>query len=100
MQWSDETIVETVRNELRQLRQVSKPPLFSRIKRWHRAMPQCVLGHAQRVQGIERLAAKHPRLELAGNAYHGVGIPHCIRSGQQAADRVLSWKQSGFAQVS
>ncbi|WP_372898147.1 protoporphyrinogen oxidase, partial [Stieleria sp.] len=39
MQWSDETIVETVRNELRQLRQVSKPPLFSRIKRWHRAMP-------------------------------------------------------------
>ncbi|MCS7468661.1 protoporphyrinogen oxidase [Stieleria sp. ICT_E10.1] len=90
MQWSDETMVQTVQNELRQLMQVSKPPLFSRIKRWHRAMPQCVLGHAQRVKGIEQLAAKHPRLELAGNAYHGVGIPHCIRSGQQAAERVLA----------
>ncbi|PAY19501.1 protoporphyrinogen oxidase [Rhodopirellula sp. SM50] len=90
MQWSDELIVQTVQDELRQLMHVSKPPLFSRIKRWHRAMPQCVLGHAQRVERIEQLAAKHPHLALAGNAYHGVGIPHCIRSGQQAAERVVN----------
>ena len=34
---------------------------------------------------IELLAAKHPGLTLAGNAYHGVGIPFCIRSGESAA---------------
>ena len=89
LQWSDERLLQTVQDELRQLLQVSKPPLFSRIKRWHRAMPQCVLGHAQRVERIEQSAAKLPRLELAGNAYHGVGIPHCIRSGQQASDRLV-----------
>ena len=89
LQWSDDKILQTVQNELRQLMQVSKPPLFSRIKRWNRAMPQCVLGHAQRVERIEQFVAKLPRLELAGNAYHGVGIPHCVRSGQQAADRLV-----------
>ena len=89
LQWSDERLLQTVQDELRQLLQVSKPPLFSRIKRWHRAMPQCMLGHAQRVERIEQSAAKLPRLELAGNAYHGVGIPHCIRSGQQASDRLI-----------
>ena len=95
MQWSDENVVQTVQDELRQLMHVSKPPLFSRIKRWHRAMPQCVLGHAHRVERIEQLAEKHPNLELAGNAYHGVGIPHCIRSGQQAAERVLAGLHQG-----
>ena len=89
LQWSDESLLQTVQDELRQLLQVSKTPLFSRIKRWHRAMPQCVLGHAQRVERIEQGVAKLPRLELAGNAYHGVGIPHCIRSGQQASDRLI-----------
>jgi oxygen-dependent protoporphyrinogen oxidase len=26
-------------------------------------------------------------LTLAGNAFHGPGIPDCIRSGEQAAER-------------
>jgi hypothetical protein len=26
---------------------------------------------------------------LAGNAYHGVGIPDCIHGGQSAAERIL-----------
>jgi oxygen-dependent protoporphyrinogen oxidase len=89
LQWSDERILQTVQDELRQLLQVSEPPLFSRIKRWHRAMPQNGLGHSQRVERIEQFVEKLPRLELAGNCYHGVGIPHCIRSGQQASDRLL-----------
>jgi protoporphyrinogen/coproporphyrinogen III oxidase len=28
-------------------------------------------------------------LALAGNAYHGVGIPNCIHSGEQAAEQLL-----------
>ena len=35
------------------------------------------------------LAADLPNFALAGNAYHGVGVPQCIRSGEQAAERIL-----------
>ena len=93
LQWSDEKIMQTVQEELRQLLGVSTPPLFSRIKRWHRAMPQNSLGHSQRVEQIEQSLATLPGLELAGNAYHGVGIPHCVRSGQQASGRLLETLQ-------
>jgi oxygen-dependent protoporphyrinogen oxidase len=34
---------------------------------------------------VERL----PNLELAGNAYAGVGIPDCIHGGELAAERIL-----------
>jgi oxygen-dependent protoporphyrinogen oxidase len=36
------------------------------------------------------LLAEHPRLALAGNAYDGVGVPDCIQSGENAAERALS----------
>jgi hypothetical protein len=29
-------------------------------------------------------------LALAGNGYRGIGVPDCIRSGSEAAHRVLS----------
>ena len=32
---------------------------------------------------------KHSRLILAGNAFGGVGIPDCVRSGQEAASELL-----------
>jgi len=28
-------------------------------------------------------------MELAGNAYNGVGIPDCVRSGEEAAEKLF-----------
>jgi oxygen-dependent protoporphyrinogen oxidase len=36
------------------------------------------------------LRRTHPTLALAGAGYDGVGIPACVRSGQHAADSVLT----------
>jgi protoporphyrinogen oxidase len=30
-----------------------------------------------------------PTLRLAGNAYHGAGLPDCIRAGRTAAQELL-----------
>ena len=60
------------------------------VARHPRAMPQYTLGHLDRVEAIRRRAAVHPRLILAGNAFHGVGIPDCVRSGQAAADAMIT----------
>jgi oxygen-dependent protoporphyrinogen oxidase len=53
-------------------------------------MPQYHVGHLTRIARIERFAAHWPGLALAGNAYHGVGIPQCIASGEAAAERVAA----------
>jgi oxygen-dependent protoporphyrinogen oxidase len=52
-------------------------------------MPQYHVGHLERVTRIEATASTLRGLQLAGSAYRGVGIPHCIHSGQQAAERVV-----------
>jgi oxygen-dependent protoporphyrinogen oxidase len=85
----DETLVDLVRAELRQLLGVAAAPLLVRVRRHPRAMPQYAVGHLERVAEVERRAAALPRVALAGAAYRGVGLPDCVRSGEAAADAVL-----------
>jgi oxygen-dependent protoporphyrinogen oxidase len=59
------------------------------VARWTKAMPQYHVGHAGRVETIERCAAALPGLHLAGGAYRGVGIADCVRSGEAAAEQVF-----------
>ena len=67
--------------------QITGQPLWTDVARWPASMPQYHVGHLQRVAEIESRAANLPGLALAGNAYHGVGIPQCIHSGETAAER-------------
>ena len=63
--------------------------------------PHPVIGVARKlkVRAERRRATRFPRNELtppfshfqlAGNAYHGVGVPDCIHGGEQAAERLLT----------
>ena len=78
-----------VRRELAALLGVQAAPLFSRIARYPQSMPQYLVGHLDRVAEIEQRVATHPGLALAGNAYRGVGIADCVRSGEAAATAVV-----------
>jgi oxygen-dependent protoporphyrinogen oxidase len=86
----DDELVRLARRELGELIGASGEPEVSVVARWPRAMPQYHLGHLDRVARIEAAASSLPGLQLAGSAYRGVGIPHCIHSGQQAAERVVA----------
>jgi oxygen-dependent protoporphyrinogen oxidase len=57
-------------------------------------MPQYLLGHPERVARIEAATRKHVGLYLAGNAFHGVGLPDCIGSGERAADAAAVYLRS------
>jgi protoporphyrinogen/coproporphyrinogen III oxidase len=65
------------------------------VARWLNAMPQYHVGHLDLVRKIGERAAEIPHFALAGNTFHGVGIPFCIRSGEQAAERVMARAVSG-----
>jgi oxygen-dependent protoporphyrinogen oxidase len=85
----DEPDIGAVHRELQDLAGVRGEPRFHRIFRWPRAMAQYGVGHAQRIAEIQELAAEVPGLHLAGNAYSGIGIPDCVRTGKQAAEKIL-----------
>jgi oxygen-dependent protoporphyrinogen oxidase len=85
----DHQMVALVRHELAELLGVQAKPTLSRVSRYQDAMPQYHLGHAERIRRIEGLAAASPGLHLAGSAYRGVGIPDCVRGGEEAAEAVV-----------
>lgn len=87
---SDEEVSTLVQAELRQILGLGAEPLVSRIHRWKRAMAQYGLGHTARVARIREQVAGLPGLALAGNAYSGIGVPDCVRSGSEAAAKVLA----------
>lgn len=85
----DDRLRMLVLGELGRLLGIRGSPCYSLIARWPRSMPQYHVGHKGLVEQIRARVRRLPGLALAGNAYQGVGIPHCIHSGQQAAARLL-----------
>jgi oxygen-dependent protoporphyrinogen oxidase len=75
--------------ELAKLLGIRGEPMYRNLARWPATMPQYHVGHRALVERIEAACAAMPQLEMAGNAFHGVGIPHCVHSGELAAQRVL-----------
>ena len=85
----DEEVVALVRQELKEILNFSFEPLFCRIHRWPASMAQYPVGHAERVRRIQSQLEELPGIYLAGNAYSGIGISDCIRTGRAAAQRAL-----------
>jgi len=85
---TDNEIVSAVRAELKRLVQLDARPMFERLYRWRGAMAQYESGHIARVERIEKRVKEIPGLALAGNAYHGIGVPDCIREGMNAANAI------------
>jgi len=88
IQWSEERLAQAALEDLVPLLQIQGPPALATVRRHRAAMPQYEIGHLDRVARIEQLAAELPGLALAGSAYRGGGVAHCIHSGEQAAERL------------
>jgi protoporphyrinogen/coproporphyrinogen III oxidase len=85
----DSTMEKNVRQELASLLGVTAQPRLARIWRHPNSMPQYHVGHQSRIERVEAGLAKYPGLALAGSAYHGVGISDCVRTGEEAAEKVI-----------
>jgi protoporphyrinogen/coproporphyrinogen III oxidase len=87
---ADEELLGQIREELREIMGVTAKPAFTRISRWPRSMAQYTVGHQRRIEAVETRLCTIPGLYVAGNAYHGIGVPDCVRMGQQAAGKIAS----------
>jgi len=85
----DEELVAAALHDLRDLMGIEAAPLLARVRRHAQALPEYEIGHWGLLTCIRALASDHAGLALAGNAFGGVRIPECLRSGREAADAVL-----------
>ncbi|PCI39439.1 MAG: protoporphyrinogen oxidase [Elusimicrobia bacterium] len=89
----DAMIVDAVCKDLKTMAGLEAVPVETRIARWPHASPQYEVGHAERIASIESFTESHKGIIFAGASYRGIGLPDCIRSGREAAKRVLDEKR-------
>ncbi|WP_018924191.1 protoporphyrinogen oxidase [Salsuginibacillus kocurii] len=86
---SDEAIKQTVLADLNHIVPIHGEPLFTRVTRWTKAMPQYLVGHVQQLAAFrEELEARFPGIHVAGASFEGIGLPDCISQGEKAAQVV------------
>jgi oxygen-dependent protoporphyrinogen oxidase len=89
IQRDDDDLVATVHEDLAAVTGLRARPVLSRVNRWGGGLPQYAPGHLGRVRRTR--AALPPGAAVCGAAYDGVGVPACVRSGQQAASVLREW---------
>jgi oxygen-dependent protoporphyrinogen oxidase len=87
----DRDVVAGALEALRPILGIEGDPLVARVHRWREALPRYAVGHPARVEAIERRLASLPGVWVAGAGYRGVGIPDCVRQGEQAAEAALAF---------
>jgi oxygen-dependent protoporphyrinogen oxidase len=87
---TEQTLVDTACSAVGSLAGVKGAPRFARVIRHPRAIPQYVLGHADRLASIERRLREVQGLFLAGNSYHGIAINACLSEAPKVAESVAA----------
>jgi oxygen-dependent protoporphyrinogen oxidase len=90
--WSgDSELVRLARSELGALMGIAAEPVLSRVFRFDRASPQMRVGHTSAIRAIRATIESRWRgVSVAGGGYDGIGIPDCIRQGQDSARALLA----------
>ena len=86
---SDSALTSMVLDELERLLRITRQPRWVVIRRFPAAMPQYDVGHLTQVAAIESHVAQQSGFAIAGNGYHGIGLPDCIHQADQAAQRLM-----------
>lgn len=86
----DKEIVETVLLELEDITGLRSEPVFKRIFRYEKAIPQYTVGHFKRLENIEKILSRFKGLFITGNAYRGVALNDCISNSAELSEKILS----------
>ncbi|MCX6610129.1 MAG: protoporphyrinogen oxidase, partial [Acidobacteria bacterium] len=87
LDWDETAIKQAVLDDIDALLGLKAKPIAVEISRWPRAMAQYEVGHKKLIAELQDRLKAYPLLFLAGNGYLGIGIPDCIRSGKESANR-------------
>jgi len=86
----EDALIRAVKDDLRETMGIRTEPVFTRVFRHPRAIPNYNVGHGRRLEKIQARLLGLPGLVLTGNAFRGIGINDCTRNALVAAREALS----------
>lgn len=94
---ADDELLAIVGSELADIMGLVAQPLFHLIHRWHKSNPQYDVGHLKRIAAIK--ATLPPSFFVTGSPYGGVGVPDCVRQGQETAVQLMKVCSNRFTHI-
>ncbi|MCI0573976.1 MAG: protoporphyrinogen oxidase [Myxococcaceae bacterium] len=84
----DAELLALASGEVSRMMHLTAKPVFHRIHRWPRGIPQYDVGHGAHLARARTLCQQLGGISLLGNAYDGVGIADCVRAAHTLAGRL------------
>lgn len=88
---SDEELFNIAFEELNEILGLNGKPIFQKLKRWKRAIPQYNLGYEKITNSIENFKKDHAGFFFCSNFYRGISVSDCIKSSVVTTDEVLEF---------
>ena len=90
----DSEVLPLVRSELESIMKVRGEPVYSRINRWSKAIPQYNLGYGAILKSLEQAERNNPGLFFCSNYRGGISVGDCVMSADRTAQTVVSFLKS------
>ena len=92
----DAELVELAHREHASILGATAGPVFHRVARWSRAIPQLTLAQGARARAADRIEADWPGIHLVGSyRTGGPAVPACWQRGRDAAESILGAGDGG-----
>lgn len=94
---SDEQILTNTMDNLQSLMNIQGPPVFTKIRKWEKAIPQYNVGYGEVLRSIDEFEERHPGMFFCGNYRGGIAVGDCVMSAEKTAENVAEYlkKYSG-----
>ena len=86
---TDDDLLARALGALRPLLRLSGDPVLIDVCRYRAAIPQYVLGYAEKINSLRSALSEQTDLHLIGNYLQGISINDCIRLATEAANQLI-----------
>lgn len=87
---SDETLSRRVLSDLRSIMGIDGNPIYIKITRWDRAIPQYNLGYSVLLKAMDRFEENFRGAFLCSNYRGGIAVGDCVMSAEKTAEKVAT----------
>jgi protoporphyrinogen/coproporphyrinogen III oxidase len=95
----DNMLKDIVRSELVSLMGISGLPVYAKVVRWSKAIPQYTRGYGRVIAALEETERQHPGLYFCSNFRGGIAVGDCLMSARKTADAIVHAAQQSAKNV-
>jgi oxygen-dependent protoporphyrinogen oxidase len=88
---SEEDLIKIALEELNSILGLNGEPIFTRVKKWEKAIPQYNIGYEKITESIENFQIQNAGIFFCSNFYRGISVSDCIKNSALAAEEILEF---------